>query len=111
MYSIVCISVSVHSLPQGKTPRLEPVELKIASLNSGATFIFERPGHLAVWTGKYVPSKLRHKLKKVMKKIGESRGGQPVVSLYPSHQKLQSKTSVAYQKPLATIRNAFQVVY
>lgn len=51
----------------------------MGSLNSGGSFIFERPGYLTVWTGKFVPQKMQGKLRKVMKKIGEERGGQPEV--------------------------------
>lgn len=64
---------------QGRHPKLEPVELDMGSLNSGGSFIFERPGYLTVWTGKFVSEKMQGKLRKVMKKIGEERGGQPEV--------------------------------
>ena len=69
---------------QGKPPRLDPVELGISSLHSRGCFIFERPGHLAVWTGMCVPERMQSKLRKVMKGVGDARGGNPqVITVQP----------------------------
>ena len=67
---------------QGRHPKLQPVCLDMCSLNSGGSFIFERPGYLTVWTGKFVPQRMQGKLRKVMKRIGEERGGQPEVPAF-----------------------------
>lgn len=61
-------------LLKGGDPRLDTVELDMTSLDSRGSFIYESPGILKLWTGKFVPKKTRKDLRKIVMGMYETRG-------------------------------------